>query len=194
MDVIRYSELRPSRWANGGGVTRTVAASPSSGSNWDWRISIAEVSHAGPFSPLPGIDRIVTVIDGDLLMLEVDGDEHLLEKYRPFRFSGDSVTDAALPTGNVMDLSVMTRRGGFKAYTTIIELSRKRPHPVFAGQHAVLLQGDATTTAGGPAAATTSGTAGVALSRFDAVAGSDAAPELTGRGFLAIVSIAAAEQ
>ncbi|MDQ6740949.1 MAG: HutD family protein, partial [Actinomycetota bacterium] len=102
-------------------MTRTVAASPSSGSNWDWRISIAEVSHAGPFSPLPGIDRIVTVIDGDLLMLEVDGDEHLLEKYRPFRFSGDSVTDAALPTGNVMDLSVMTRRGGFKAYTTIIE-------------------------------------------------------------------------
>ncbi len=201
MEVIRYSELKQSRWANGGGVTRTVAASPPSGSVPDWRISIAEVSHPGPFSPMPGIDRILTVIDGELLMLEVDGGEHLLEKYRPFRFSGDSATDASLPTGNIMDLSVMARRGSFKAYTTIIELSRKRPHPVFAGQHAVLLQGEATVTDGAPAGTTGSGTtgsgttnsgsAGVALSRFDAVAGSDAAPELTGRGFLAIVSIVA---
>ncbi|MBG0740166.1 HutD family protein [Paeniglutamicibacter antarcticus] len=190
MQVIRYSRLKPERWANGGGVTRTVAAvKAADGDGWDWRISIAEVTTAGPFSVMPGIERLITVIDGDLLLLEVDGGEHLLEKYRPFRFSGDAATNAALPTGNVMDLGVVARSGKFKAYTTVIELSKKRPHPVFADQYAVLLQGQATVeegTASGP------GAAAAALSRFDAVAGSDAAPELTGRGFVAIVSIGAA--
>lgn len=204
MQVIRYSQLKPERWANGGGVTRTVAAlRAADGDGWDWRVSIAEVSTAGPFSAMPGIERIVTVIDGDLLLLEVDGGEHLLEKYRPFRFSGDSATKASLPTGNVMDLGVLARRGNFKAYTTVVELSRKRPHPVFADQFAVLLQGQATvgeatvteaTAAEGCVETSGPGAAAVALSRFDAVAGSAAAPELTGRGFAAIVSIGAAQE
>ncbi|MDQ6752678.1 MAG: HutD family protein [Actinomycetota bacterium] len=181
MDIIRYADLKPARWLNGGGATRQLAASGSP--EWDWRISIAEVDQAGPFSALPGIDRVITIIDGDLILLEVDGEEHPLERYRPYRFSGDSSASASLPTGNVMDLNVMTRRGAFRGFTAIIELSRKRPHPVFTGQHAVLLQGEAVAAEATPTAAA------VKLGRFDAVVGSDAAPEVTGRGFLAIVSI-----
>ncbi len=202
MDIIRYSDLKSARWLNGGGVTRQLAASGSP--EWDWRISIAEVGQAGPFSALPGIDRVITIVEGDLVLLEVDGEEHPLERYRPYRFSGDSRTSASLPTGNVIDLNVMTRRGAFRGYTAIIELSKKRPHPVFAGQHAVLLQGEAVVTeapapataaaagataADGAAADPTTTAAPVKLGRFDAVVGSEAAPEVTGRGFLAIVSI-----
>ena len=197
MQIIRYRDLKPARWANGGGVTRQLAA--SGGPDWDWRISIAEVAQAGPFSTLPGIDRVITIIEGDLVLLEVDGVEHALERYRPFRFSGDSATAASLPTGDVMDLNVMTRRSLFRGYTAIIELSKTRPHPVFAGQHAVLLQGNASVTEapGATAGTTTDGlkeagttaAAAVKLNRFDAVVGSEAAPEVTGRGFLAIVSI-----
>jgi len=210
MQIIRYRNLKPERWANGGGVTRQLAAGPGSATSgpaeWDWRISIAEVGQAGPFSALPGIDRVITIIDGDLILLEVDGAEHALERYRPYRFSGDSHTTAALPTGDVMDLNVMTRRGKFKGYTAILELSKTRPHPVSAGQHAVLLQGDATvheavpadpegaaagtTASDGPGAeAGTAAAAAVKLNRFDAVVGSEAAPGITGRGFLAVVSI-----
>lgn len=199
MEIIRYSDLKPARWANGGGVTRQVAASGSP--EWDWRISIAEVAQAGRFSALPGIDRVITIIDGDLILLEVDGVEHPLERYRPYRFSGDSSTSATLPTGDVMDLNVMTRRGAFRGYTAIIELSRKRPHPVFAGQYAVLLQGDATVAEEPEAAMAEAATTGAAtteagpvkLDRFDAVVGAEAAPGITGRGFLAIVSIDAAD-
>lgn len=205
MEIIRYSELPPARWANGDGVTRQLAASGSP--EWDWRISIAEVAKAGPFSALPGIDRVITVVDGDLILLEVDGVEHPLERYRPFRFSGDAVSSASLPTGNIVDLNVMTRRGAYKGFTSIIELSKKRPHPVFADQHAVLLQGEATVAAapaphdaeadaagdragdGVPASAADGPPAPVKLGRFDAVVGSDAAPEITGRGFLAVVTI-----
>ncbi|MGO4385852.1 HutD/Ves family protein [Specibacter sp. RAF43] len=192
--ILRYAQLVPAPWANGGGVTRQVAAGSAGavtlgagakGQAWDWRISIAEVAAAGPFSPLPGIERILTVIDGDLIALTVDGAEHALEKFRPFRFSGDSSTSAALPTGSLMDLNLMTRRGAFKGYAAIVELSKKRPHPVFAGQFAVLLQGAAAVT--DPLADSTE--AGKTLGRFDTVVGAESAPEVSGRGFLAVLSV-----
>ncbi|WP_104086237.1 HutD family protein [Arthrobacter sp. GMC3] len=197
MDIIRYASLKATPWANGGGMTRQLAAgfadSVTLGSGakisnaeaWDWRISIAEVAKAGPFSPMPGMDRILTIIDGELIALTVDGAEHALEKYRTFRFSGDSQTSASLPTGALMDLNVVTRRGAFKGYATILELSKKRPHPVFAGQFAVLLQGAATVSAA-PAADTSTGEP---LAKLDTVVGSEDAPEISGRGFLAVVSI-----
>lgn len=197
MQIIRYASLKAAPWTNGGGVTRQIAAGPSdaTGTNWDWRISIAEVAKAGPFSPMPGIDRIITVIEGDLIALNIDGAEQALEKYRPFRFSGDSETSASLPTGALKDLNLMTRRGAFKGYAAIIELSKKRPHPVFADQFAVLLQGSATVSpaaaddadASSPAPVAT--TAPETLGKFDTVVGSDAAPEISGRGFLAVLSI-----
>jgi len=205
MDIVRYASLKSAPWANGGGVTRQLAAgqgtavtlgSGAKGDAWDWRISIAEVAKAGPFSPLPGIDRVLTIIDGDLVALTVDGVEHALEKYRTFKFSGDSDTSASLPTGALMDLNVMTRRGAFKGYATILELSKKRPHPVFAGQFAVLLQGQATAAPAAPDAFADDGAEPgepVTLGRFDAVVGSEAAPEISGRGFLAVLSIDPAE-
>lgn len=182
MRIIRYAELTSQPWLNGGGSTKVLDAD-APGTDFGWRISIASVSKAGPFSALPGIDRVITLAEGEFLLLDVDGAEHGLEKYRPFRFSGDS-TVSAEPVGPSVDLNVMTRRGAFQGFTTVVELSKKRSHPVFAGQWAVLLQGEATVSAAG------SSDAPAALRKFDAVVGSAAAtPELLGRGFVAIVSI-----
>ncbi|PYI39138.1 hypothetical protein CVS30_07485 [Arthrobacter psychrolactophilus] len=190
MEIIRYASLKSTPWPNGGGVTRQIAAGPDAKS-WDWRVSLAEVAKAGPFSPMPGIDRIITVVEGELIALSVDGAEQALEKFRPFRFSGDSDTSASLPTGALKDLNLMTRRGAFKGYAAIIELSKKRPHPVFADQFAVLLQGSATVSPSATDDADASSPAIVAeaLGKFDTVVGSDAAPEISGRGFLAVLSI-----
>ena len=214
MEIIRYAELRSEPWRNGGGVTRELASHPQAASAqdgaWDWRVSIAELTKAGDFSPFPGMERVLTVIEGELLLLTVDGEEHPLEKYRPFRFSGEAAAHGALPTGDIRDLNVITRTGSFKGYTSIIELSKKRAHPVFEGQLAVLLQGQATVSPGaadadagpdadsGPdadggtddAAEAAPATEPEALSRYDAVVGSDVrSPEILGRGFLAVVSI-----
>jgi environmental stress-induced protein Ves len=202
MEIIRFADLKPEPWLNGGGVTRQVAGHPGRASGpgaasghkdgWDWRVSIAEVSKAGDFSPFPGMERVLTVVEGELLLLTVDGAEHPLEKYRAFRFSGEAGTTCALPTGDVRNLNVITRAGKYKGFTSIIELSKKRAHPLFAGQLGVLLQGQAT-AADGPGAGTETGTEGpgpVALDRYDAVVGSDSgSPEILGRGFLAVVSI-----
>lgn len=212
MEIIRYAELKAHPWRNGGGVTRELASHPAAASpqdnpgaaGWDWRVSIADVSKAGDFSAFPGMDRVLTVLEGELLLLSVDGAEHPLEKYRPFRFPGDAAAAGALPTGDVRDLNVITRRGVFKGYTSIIELSKKRAHPVFEGQLGILLQGQAAVapgTAGAEPGApsggeTSEGSPGTVseepttLGRYDAVVGSDTGtPEILGRGFLAVVSI-----
>lgn len=201
MEIIRFAELKPEPWRNGGGVTREIASHPKAASAqdgaWDWRVSIADVGSAGEFSTFPGMERVITVIDGELLLLTVDGEEHPLEKYRPFRFSGEAASGSALPTGDIRDLNVIARAGEFKGYTSIIELSKKRAHPVFEGQLAVLLEGKASVSPGAePGEVSSDGTAAdaptesVELGRYDAVVGSDTrSPEILGRGFLAVISI-----
>lgn len=193
MEIIRFADIRPQPWRNGGGVTRELASHtvPGSGQDggWDWRVSIADVSKAGDFSVFPGMERVITIIDGELMLLTVDGSEHPLERYRPFRFSGEAASSATLPTGDVRDLNVIARAGAFKGYTSIVEISKKRPHPVFDGQLAVLLEGKASVSAGSTDGEE-AGAAAVELSRYDAVVGSDVrSPEISGRGFVAVISI-----
>ncbi|MFJ3959223.1 HutD family protein [Arthrobacter sp. NPDC090010] len=189
MEIIRFSDIRPERWRNGGGVTREIARHPSNG-EWDWRVSIAEVGSAGEFSAFPGMERVISVIDGELLVLTVDGAEHAMEKYRPFRFSGDSASSSALPTGDIRDLNVIARTGAYKGYLSILELSKKRAHPVFGGQLAILLEGKAAVSDGGEGTSEA-----IELGRYDAVVGSDQNnPEILGRGFVAIVSIDPVEE
>lgn len=182
MDIFRYGTLRSAPWRNGGGSTREVTALPAGAADFDWRISIADVTAAGQFSSFPGVERILTVIEGELLVVTVDGAEHAMEKYRPFRFSGDSVTTGALPAGNAVALSVMAKRGKYTAYLAIVELSRKRGHPLFGDQFALLLKGNAVVTADG---------ASVELGALDTVRGADSAPEVLGRGFLAVITLEA---
>jgi uncharacterized protein len=204
MQIIRFADLKPQPWRNGGGVTRELAshrgAASSADGAWDWRVSIADVTSAGEYSAFPGMERVLTVVEGELLLLAVDGTEHPLEKYRPFRFPGGAASSSALPTGDVRNLNVITRDGAFKAYTSIVELSKKRAHPVFAGQLGILLQGQAAVSPGnagspGSAGADAESASGgqdapVSLGRYDAVVGSDSqTPEILGRGFLAVVSI-----
>lgn len=176
--IIRFADRRPERWRNGGGTTVEIARGPRGAEDgaWGWRISVADIERAGDFSEFPQCERLLTVVEGDLLLLTVDGREQGLERYRPFRFDGGAAAGAALPTGSIRNLNVIAA-AGFRAHVAIVELSGTRPQPVFGGQHAVALQGRVAVD-------------GVALGRYDAVVGSDGAPpEVTGRGVLAVVSV-----
>jgi uncharacterized protein len=143
VEIVRFAELSLVPWRNGGGVTREVAVGGSGGQDFDWRISIADVNVSGPFSIFPGVDRIITLVDGDRMDLVIDGVEHLLGLHEPFTFDGASRTSCRLPSGPTRDLNVMTRRGRQSAAVAIIDLSETQPLPVAVGQVLVHLSGSA---------------------------------------------------
>lgn len=113
-EVLRAADRAAVPWKNGGGVTREVAVSPpgSQLSDFDWRLSIAEVGVAGPFSLFPGIDRRMVVLAGRLSLV-IDGQPPItvLPDSPAVAFPGDVPAFAAPLGGTVTDLNVMTRRG-----------------------------------------------------------------------------------
>lgn len=119
MRLLRASDRTPAPWKNGGGVTWELAASPANAGldAFDWRISIAEVANGGPFSSFSGIDRILTVLSGEGMALEVAGyrSATLDAASPPFAFPGDQPCNAALAAGPIRDLNVMVRRHKWRA-------------------------------------------------------------------------------
>jgi environmental stress-induced protein Ves len=117
MRLIRTSEYRHMPWKNGGGETTEILVSPAGASldQFDWRISMAKVASAGPFSLFPGVDRTLTVLEGKGLDLALKGrgDVRLDCGSMPFAFPADLPVEANLVEGPIEDLNVMTRRGRF---------------------------------------------------------------------------------
>lgn len=118
MRILRAADRKASPWKNGGGVTWEVAVSPAGAAldAFDWRLSIAEVASGGPFSSFPGVDRVITVIEGEGLRLRVDGGEPVTlgQSSPPLAFAGDAACTADLTAAPIRDLNVMVRRGAFR--------------------------------------------------------------------------------
>ncbi|HEY5246826.1 MAG TPA: HutD family protein [Dermatophilaceae bacterium] len=144
LGVVRFAELTAVAWRNGAGLTREVASAGGSGPHgFDWRISIAQVSEPGPFSSYPGVERIITVVQGEGMDLVVDGVEHVLGLHEPFAFDGASRTSCSRLAGPIRDLNVMTRTDTCSAAVAIRDLSQTRPIAVDGNQVLVLLTGSA---------------------------------------------------
>ncbi|MDW8471537.1 HutD family protein [Streptomyces scabiei] len=133
-DALRWSEYRSMPWKNGGGVTREVAsgavqapmASAEIADGFDWRVSVADVDAGGSFSVFPGIDRVITLVEGEGMVLTVDGTPHPVGPLSPFAFSGDAATDCRLEAGAVRNMNVMTRRSRATAQVRIITVAAAR--------------------------------------------------------------------
>jgi uncharacterized protein len=116
--LLLAADRMPMPWRNGGGITREIAAWPPGATleNFDWRVSMAEVREPGPFSTFPGVDRVLTILQGTLL-LSIEGRPAvtLTAESFPFRFAGD-VSCVGTPVGGpVLDLNVMVRRDRYAA-------------------------------------------------------------------------------
>lgn len=98
-------------WRNGGGITREVISVPNDTPNgFAWRVSLAEISKDGPFSPYPGVTRTMAVLSGKGLHMRFDNGESrdVLRNTPPFIFAGDHVVTAALIQGPVVNLNAMS--------------------------------------------------------------------------------------
>ncbi|MBY8885272.1 HutD family protein [Streptomyces sp. PTM05] len=111
--VLSWDDLEATPWRNGGGSTRGIASFPTGSTlaDFDWRVSLAEVEADGPFSAFPGIDRVIMLVDGGGMDLDVDGATHRLGRFDTLAFDGDATTTCRLPAGPTRDLNLMTRRG-----------------------------------------------------------------------------------
>jgi environmental stress-induced protein Ves len=117
-------------WKNGGGTTREIVCQPPGAGmdSFDWRISIASITQAGPFSAFPGIDRIIMLLDGAGVRLQAPGIDHALDiPGQPFAFSGDLALDCALLGGPSTDFNVMTRRSRLRAEVQVLGAAQQIP-------------------------------------------------------------------
>ncbi|KEY58416.1 HutD family protein [Serratia sp. DD3] len=112
-----FDQLPVSSWRNGGGETREITSQPPGETLFDWRVSIATIAQDGPFSAFNGIDRIITLLEGDGVHLYSPGQiDHRLQRIgEPFAFSGDCPLEAKLLGGSSHDFNIMTRRGEHSA-------------------------------------------------------------------------------
>jgi environmental stress-induced protein Ves len=121
------ADLTPMPWKNGGGITREIVCQPSSGlDGFDWRVSIATIAAAGPFSAFPGVDRVIMLLEGDGVRLhgaagtDARIDHRLDTPLAPFAFSGDVALDCTMLGGTSTDFNVMTRRGKLQAEVRVL--------------------------------------------------------------------------
>jgi environmental stress-induced protein Ves len=111
--IIHLDDCLPQPWKNGLGRTRELAVQTSAtGTGFLWRVSIAEVDSAAPFSRFPGIDRSIALLEGAGFHMTMDGtDVHpLTAACEPFAFAGEAQVDVALVAGATRDFNLMVKR------------------------------------------------------------------------------------
>ncbi|MEN4645628.1 HutD family protein [Pantoea agglomerans] len=115
-----YPELAVSRWRNGGGETREIISFPPGAERFGWRASIATLAQDGPFSAFPDIDRVITLLHGDPVLLTAPGVQHLLTPQQPWAFAGELALTAKLQGSVSEDFNIMTRRGEWQAAVEVV--------------------------------------------------------------------------
>ena len=153
-------------WRNGQGMTTEIALGGSP-DDFTWRVSLAEVAQSGDFSAFPGIDRIIVLIEGPSMRLQLPGHTQVLRTDEPFAFDGGVPVQCTVdqPT---RDLNVMTRRGAARATLDVLVLVAGAPPVVVPGPGpgtVVLVVLDGTVELTGDAPLATLATGDVAVSR-----------------------------
>ncbi len=134
------ADLPRTPWKNGGGLTREIACMPPGVGmdGFDWRVSMAHITRDGPFSAFPGVDRVITLLEGAGVHLRsTDGaiDHVLHQGLVPFGFPGDAAIDARLLGPDCHDLNVMTRRAACQAQVQVL----RGTHALAMAPHGLLL-------------------------------------------------------
>jgi hypothetical protein len=120
MILVQTSRTAPMPWKNGGGVTRELLRLPADGGDeWTLRISVADITADGPFSPFPGVTRWFAVLDGAGVRLALPGRTRDVRRGdAPLRFDGADAPGCTLLDGPTRDLNVMVRHARAESLVT----------------------------------------------------------------------------
>lgn len=108
--VLTAKNYQKMPWKNGQGFTLEIARSHGVGlTDFDWRVSIADVKAAGAFSYFPSRKRIIGVLDGgEGLILQVDKNSPVtLRQKQFFAFHGESDVYAELLGEAIRDFNLI---------------------------------------------------------------------------------------
>jgi uncharacterized protein len=109
--VLKKEDYKTSLWS-GGTTTELLIFPPEadySKGNFKWRLSSANVNvEASTFTNLPGISRIIMVLQGKLLLEHEGHHKASLKAFQQDSFSGDWVTNSY---GKVTDFNLMMAEG-----------------------------------------------------------------------------------
>jgi uncharacterized protein len=136
LSLLRGAALVASPWKNGGGVTREIAVASiasHTGASLDtfaWRVSVADVAQAGPFSRFEGVDRTLVLLEGAGMLLDESGAtavaHALTQPLDVARFAGEAAIDARLVDGATRDFNLMVRRGAARGTLEVWRENRQR--------------------------------------------------------------------
>ena len=107
IELIRTDQYTKMLWKNGAGFTLEIARSQGE-ADFEWRISMADVTTSGPFSLFPNKQRIISVLEGDGMVLHVDDlPAKTLNQGDIFAFHGESQVQSELVDGAIRDLNLI---------------------------------------------------------------------------------------
>lgn len=124
--IVRHGEGEETVWKNGQGKSWSIGRSERfDGTNFEWSVSIAVMSDEREFSRYPGVDRTLSIIDGDGMKLRLGDREILLtQDSQPFAFDGEArVVGDVLFQRPVVDFNVLTLRSACKHSSRRIHLT-----------------------------------------------------------------------
>jgi environmental stress-induced protein Ves len=98
-------------WRNGGGTTYEIARDPPDGAEFRWRLSLARIDQAGPFSEFAGYQRVIALVSGDGCVLHGAADPPIaLDRPGTIAiFPGEAAVECELRGGSCFDLNLMVR-------------------------------------------------------------------------------------
>ncbi|ORY41711.1 hypothetical protein BCR33DRAFT_852199 [Rhizoclosmatium globosum] len=114
VQVVPSSAFITMPWANGQGQTCQLfkLVHPLKPDQFALRLSVATVSQGSPFSSFVGIDRQLSLLEGDGMVLTMeDGSKHILDvPGKVVEFGGEVKVDCELIGGVLRDFNVMVAR------------------------------------------------------------------------------------
>ena len=124
MIVLRESSYGTVPWKNGGGETREILRVPAEPTEFDWRLSLATIAAAGPFSAFDGYQRTLLLVRG--AGVELDFGQHgrarLEAAGQLVSFDGAWPTSCTLLDGPSTDLNLIVSRDRVESSSRSLQL------------------------------------------------------------------------
>lgn len=146
LKTIPSSQFKVIPWKNGLGKTTELAISKDGTlSDFDWRISMADVTEDGDFSDFSGYERNLILLSGNGMTLTFDKhqDISLKQTLDIANFNGGWPTRATLSDGPIVDFNLMTRQGSYTPQVScyrdnqVVDLSGVGTYFVYSPSHPV---------------------------------------------------------